>query len=313
MARLSIIIPCYYNEENLPVTYARLQAMESSLPPETQVEYVFIDDGSGDGTFRVLQGMQSAEPDRIVLIKLAGNVGSYNAILAGMAHSRGDCCTVISADLQDPPELIPRMFAYWQDGFKLVMANRERREEPFFKQLFARLFHRLIRRFALRNIPPGGFDFVLFDRKLCDEVVAMDEKNTNTLFLLPWTGYPYVSIPYVRQAREIGKSRWTLTKKVKLFIDSFIAFSFFPIRLIAASGLILGVLALGYAAFILYARLTGSIEVEGWSALMLVILVVSSFQMMALGVLGEYLWRTLDAVRKRPNYIIDELKDERKA
>lgn len=311
MARISIIIPCYYNEENLPVTYARLKAMEGALPEGTKVEYVFVDDGSGDGTYRVLQEMQSAEPERIVLIKLAGNVGSYNAILAGMSHAKGDCCTVISADLQDPPELIPQMFAYWLDGFKLVMANRERREEGFFKQVFARLFHRLIRRFALRNIPPGGFDFVLFDRKLCDAVVAMDEKNTNTLFLLPWTGYPYVSIPYVRQAREIGTSRWTLTKKVKLFIDSFIAFSFFPIRMIAASGLILGLLALGYAAYVLYARLTGGIDVEGWSALMLVILIVSSFQMMALGVLGEYLWRTLDAVRKRPNYIIDELKDDR--
>ena len=311
MALISIIIPCYFNEENIPVTFARLHAMESSLPDGTEVEYLFIDDGSGDGTLSVLHNLQANEPDRIVVIKLAGNVGSYNAILAGMHHANGDCCTVLSADLQDPPELIPQMFAFWQNGIKLVMANRQRREEGFVKRILAQTFHWLIRRFALKNIPPGGFDFVLFDRSLCEEVVQMNEKNTNTLFLLPWLGYPYVSIPYVRQEREIGKSRWTTAKKIKLFIDSFIAFSFFPIRLITASGLLLGVSAIGYAVYILIARMTGQIEVEGWSALMMVILFVSSFQMIALGILGEYLWRTLDAARNRPNYVVDQILDQR--
>lgn len=313
MARLSVIIPCYYNEDNLPVTFGRLQGMELLLPAGTEVEYVFVDDGSGDGTWQALRDIHRAHPDRVVLVRLAGNVGSYNAILAGMIHATGDCSTVISADLQDPPELIPQMFAHWQKGIKLVMANRQRREEGLLKRLMAGLFHALIRRLALKNIPPGGFDFVLFDRKLQDEVVRMAEKNTNTLYLLPWLGYPYVTIPYVRQEREIGRSRWTLTKKVKLFIDSFIAFSFFPIRLISVSGLVLGLGALAYAGYILYARLTGHIEVEGWSALMLVLLVVGSFQMVALGILGEYLWRTLDAVRRRPPYVVDEVVERGQA
>jgi len=307
MARLSVIIPCYFNEENLPVTFGRLQAMATTLPPGTEVEYVFVDDGSGDGTWQVLEGIHQHHPGQVVLLRLAGNVGSYNAILAGMGHASGDCSTVISADLQDPPELIPQMFAHWQNGIKLVMANRQRREEGLFKRGFATLFHALIRRLALKNIPPGGFDFVLFDRKLQEEVVRMAEKNTNTLYLLPWLGYPYVTIPYVRKEREIGRSRWTLTKKVKLFIDSFIAFSFFPIRLITVSGLVLGLGAMVYALYILYARLTGHIEVEGWSALMLVMLLIGSFQMVALGILGEYLWRTLDAVRKRPPFVVDEV------
>lgn len=311
MSRLSIIIPCYYNEENLPVTMSRLLAMEPSLPGDMEVEYIFIDDGSGDGTLKVLQGLQQSDPDRIAVIKLAGNVGSYNAILAGMGQASGDCCTVISADLQDPPELIPQMVDHWRQGIKLVMANRARREEGLMKQFFSGLFHGLIRKLALKNIPPGGFDFVLFDRKLCDEVVRMKEKNTNTLFLLPWLGYPYVTIPYTRKEREIGRSRWTLSKKIKLFIDSFIAFSFFPIRMISISGLVLGFLAFAYAVFILVARLNGSIQVEGWSALMLVTLVVASFQMVALGILGEYLWRTLDAVRRRPNFMVDEVWDQR--
>lgn len=307
MSRLSIIIPCYFNEENIPLTYARLCGMEASLPQGTLVDYVWIDDGSGDQTHAVLKALHTREPERHTVLRLAGNVGSYNAILSGMAHATGDCCTVIAADLQDPPELIPKMYSYWQQGFKLVMANRERRREGWLKRTAAQAFHALIRRLALKNIPPGGFDFVLFDQKLNREVVAMGEKNTNTLFLLPWLGYPYVSIPYVREARTIGKSRWTLSKKVKLFIDSFIAFSYFPIRLISACGLLLGGAAFLYGLYVIYARITGQIAVEGWTALMLVVLFVAAFQMVALGILGEYLWRTLDAVRRRPPYVVDEV------
>lgn len=307
MALLSIIIPCYYNEENIPITYARLKGMEADLPEGTQVEYIWVDDGSGDGTYGVLKSLYEAEPNRMVIIKLAGNVGSYNAILSGMAHAKGDCCTVISADLQDPPELIPQMFGHWQKGIKLVMANRQRRKEGFIKRFLAKSFHALIRKFALKNIPPGGFDFVLFDAALNKEVVEMSEKNTNTLFLLPWLGYPYVTIPYVRQQREIGKSRWTTSKKIKLFIDSFIAFSYAPVRIITICGVLLGAGAFIYAIYVLYARLSGQIDVEGWSALMFILLLVSSFQMVAIGILGEYLWRTLDAVRKRPPYVIDSI------
>lgn len=309
MSTLSIIIPCYFNEENLPVTYARLQQMEDLLPTGTTVQYVMVDDGSKDNTWEVLKRLHTERPDAITLLRLAGNVGSYNAILAGMSAARGDCATVISADLQDPPELIPEMFKHWQKGIKLIMANRQRRNEGFFKRIMANLFHFLIRRLALKNIPPGGFDFVLFDRKLLNEVVQISEKNTNTLYLLPWLGYPYVTIPYIRQERTIGKSRWTLSKKIKLFIDSFIAFSFFPIRVITVSGLVLGMAAMIYAIYILYARLSGNIDVEGWSTTMLVLLCVSAFQMVALGILGEYLWRTLDAVRKRPSYVVDERID----
>lgn len=309
MSKLSIIIPCYFNADNLPVTYARLQQMEDLLPTVTTVQYIMVDDGSKDNTWEVLKRLHMERPDAITLLKLAGNVGSYNAILAGMSAARGDCATVISADLQDPPELIPEMFKHWQKGVKLIMANRQRREEGFLKRTMANLFHFLIRRLALKNIPPGGFDFVLFDRKLLDEVVKMSEKNTNTLYLLPWLGYPYVTIPYIRQERTIGRSRWTLSKKIKLFIDSFIAFSFFPIRVITVSGLVLGMAAMFYAFYILYARLSGNIDVEGWSTTMLVLLCVSAFQMMALGILGEYLWRTLDAVRKRPPYVVDERID----
>jgi dolichol-phosphate mannosyltransferase len=147
----------------------------------------------------------------------------------------------------------------------------------------------------------------LFDKKLKDEVVGMNEKNTNQLFLLAWLKYDYVNIPYLRRKREIGKSKWTLGKKVKLLVDSFVAFSFFPIRLISILGFILGLFALLYGIFVIYAKLTGLVPLQGWSAIMVVLLIVSSFQMIALGIIGEYVWRAMDAARKRPNFIVDEV------
>jgi glycosyltransferase involved in cell wall biosynthesis len=307
MPKLSIIIPCYYNEGNIPVTTAELLENEKRFPPEVEFEYVMVDDGSGDGTLDALRRFEQANPGKVKVVKLVSNVGSYNAIVAGMEHATGDCNVVITADLQDPPELMVRMYANWKKGFRLVIANREERREGLLKNFFANTFHYLMKNFALSNLPDGGFDYVLFDRMVREEVVKMQEKNTNSLFLMVWLGFEYVSIPYTRQERKIGKSRWTLKKKLKLFVDSFVSFSFLPIRAITTMGFVLGIGALGYGLFVVLARLTGLIEMPGFSSLMIVLLFVSSFQMISLGILGEYLWRTLDASRKRPNYLVGEV------
>ena len=309
MPKISIIIPCYFNEENIPDSTAKLIENEKLFGPEVSFEYVMVDDGSKDNTLEVLKAFHAKYPDKVKVVKLAGNVGSYNAILAGMKYATGDCTTVIAADLQDPPELIADMYAYWEKGIKLVIANRQDRDDPWLTKIFANTFQFLIKKFGLKNIPEGGFDFVLFDRKLREEVVRIDEKNTNVLYLLVWLGYDYVNIPYKRRKREIGKSRWTFTKKLKLFVDSFVSFSFFPIRLISVTGLILGFIGFLYAIFILIARLSGWITVEGWTSMMLVFLFVSSFQMVSLGILGEYIWRSLDASRRRPNYLVEEITE----
>ena len=307
MPKLSIIIPCYYNEENIPATAARLLDNEKNFQKEVEFEYVMIDDGSKDKTYDRLIDFYNYNKGKVIVIKLAGNVGSYNAILAGMKYATGDCCVVISSDLQDPPELIPKMYNYWSGGTKLVIANRSDRRDGFLSSLFANFFHSLTKRFALKKLPKGGFDFVLFDKALKEEVVKMEEKNTNTLFLLMWLGYDFITIPYTRAKREIGKSKWTFSKKIKLFIDSFVAFSFFPIRLISVIGLLLGLVSLLYGIYILIAKITGRVEVQGWTSMMVVFLFVSSFQTIALGIIGEYVWRTLDASRKRPNFTIDKV------
>ncbi|MDO7874156.1 glycosyltransferase family 2 protein [Hymenobacter sp. ASUV-10] len=310
MPTLSVIVPCYFNEENIPVTVRELLANEAAFPPEVTVEYVFVNDGSGDDTLGALRRAQQQYPGRIRVVDLAGNVGSYNAIVAGMAHATGDCMAVITADLQDPPELLPRMYAYWQQGIKLVIGNRQDREETGLAQALARLFHWLMRRLALRNIPPGGFDFVLFDRQVATEVLKLHERNSNVFYLMLWLGFAYVNIPYTRRRRQLGRSRWTLSKKVKLLIDSLLAFSFVPIRAISALGLGLGLVALLYGCYIIALKLFGSNEPAGWSALMVVLLFVSAFQMVALGIIGEYVWRGLDAARKRPLYVVREVWDK---
>jgi len=306
--KISVVIPCYYNQDNIPVTIKELKDNESLFPEEVIFEYVFVDDGSRDNTWQALQTIKRQYSDQITIIKLAGNVGSYTAILAGLTHATGDCFTVLAADLQDPPELILKMYEHWKNGIKLIMANREDREDPLSQKLFSNSYHYLMRKLAIKDIPEGGFDFVFFDAQLRDEVVKMQEKNTNTLYLLPWMGYEYVTLPYVRKKREIGVSRWTLSKKIKLFIDSFVSFSYFPIRAISVTGLSLGFLALAYGLFILVAKLFSNIHLEGWSTLMIVILFIGAFQMMALGIIGEYVWRSLDSSRKRPLYIVEDKK-----
>jgi glycosyltransferase involved in cell wall biosynthesis len=307
MPKLSIIIPCYFNEANIPVTSRELIANEVLFPPELTFEYVLVDDGSGDNTVRELLAFQASYPEKVTVVELASNVGSYNAIVAGLEHATGDCMAIITADMQDPPELMVQMYGYWKQGLKLIIGNRQDREETGLQQLFAKTFHALMKKIALPNIPDGGFDFVFFDKQVGEQILSLKERNSNIFYLMVWLGYPYVNIPYVRRKREIGKSRWTLKKKVKLFLDSILAFSFFPIRAISVLGLALGLSAFVYGIYIICLRLFGAQEPEGWSALMVVLLFVSAFQMTALGVIGEYVWRGLDAARKRPLYVVKEI------
>jgi glycosyltransferase involved in cell wall biosynthesis len=304
---ISIIIPCYFNELNLPVTHERLLEVEKLLPVGAKFHFVFIDDGSKDNTYDTLLKIKETDPAKTTVVKLSGNFGSYNAILAGMKFAIGECSVVIAADLQDPPELIIKMYEYWLKGIKLVLANRNTRDDKLFERLFSNYYHKLIKRFAINSMPKGGFDFCLFDKQLREEVVSLDEKNTNTLFLLVWMKYDFVNIPYHRVKREIGKSRWTLRKKIKLLIDSFVSFSYFPIRLISTVGILLSIVTLLYGLVLIYLKLTGRIHVQGWASILIVFLFVSSFQMIAIGILGEYLWRNLDASRNRPAYFIDKI------
>jgi dolichol-phosphate mannosyltransferase len=304
--KITYLIPCYFNELNIPITTSALIECEKLFDKETKFEYILIDDGSKDGTLTELLSFKKKFPDKVKIVKLSGNFGTFNAILAGMDYSTGDCNVILSADLQDPLELIPKMFDYWQKGIKLVIANRENREDPLMQRLISNFFHNAIRKFALKHVPKGGFDLILFDKKILKEIKEMNQHNTHLIYLISWLKYDYISIPYTRRKRKEGTSRWTLSKKIKLFIDTFVSFSYLPLRLISITGIILGLGSIIYAIIIVFKKLNGDIPIEGWAANMVVFLFISSFQMIAIGILGEYLWRTLDSARKRPNYIIEE-------
>lgn len=310
MKTLSIVVPVYFNELNLPETIPALLALGNSLPAY-RLELVFVDDGSKDRSLAVLLDFQQRNPGQIKIVKLARNFGAMMAVQAGLAQAGGDCVAVTSADLQDPPELILEMVQYWEQGIKAVFATRAQREESFSQRLFSNTYYRLLRAFAIPDYPSGGFDMMLVDRQVVDEINKIHEKNTNLMTLTYWLGYQSVSIPYVRRARTKGRSRWTLTKKIKLFIDTFISFSYFPIRLLTVTGFLFALGAIIYGGVIVVAWGLNDISVKGWVPMMLILTLASGLQMIMLGVLGEYLWRVLDETRKRPPYVIDQVYETR--
>lgn len=301
----SILVPIYFNELNIPHTIPRLQALEKLLP-QYNLEFVFVDDGSKDNSLKLL--LEHKQHDsRIKVVKLSKNYGSMQAIQAGLNYVTGDCVGIISADLQDPPELFTKMLTSWDEGKKVVMATRSDREEKLSQKLFSNTYYYLMDKFAIKGYPKGGFDFVLIDKQVVRELVKISEKNTNIMSLIFSLGYEQEFIPYIRKEREHGKSKWTFSKKVKLFVDSFVSFSYAPIRFMTAIGFIVAFLSFLYAIFTVIAFLSGVVDVQGWTSIVALITLLQGLTMMMFGIVGEYLWRILDETRKKPGYIVDEV------
>ncbi len=267
---------------------------------------MFVDDGSGDNSFNVLMGVAQDDP-RVRVVKLSRNFGSNPAILAGLTYARGDCAVVITADLQDPPELIPQLVDVWREGNQVVLGARRGRSDPFVSRLFAAGFNRLFRRFVFSDFPPDGFDFMLIDRRVIDILVRLNEKNSYIFGQVLWVGFKRQVIYYDRVKRKHGYSRWTITKKIKHFIDAFAAFSYLPLRAASTLGFLLAALGFLYALFIIGLRLFKDIQVAGWASLTVVVLITSGAQLVLIGVLGEYLWRALDETRRRPPFIVESV------
>ncbi|AIQ26303.1 glycosyltransferase family 2 protein [Paenibacillus sp. FSL H7-0737] len=302
--KLSIVVPIYFNELNIPHTIPRLQNLETIIP-NCDFEFVFVDDGSKDNSFSLL--MEAKEQDsRIKVIKLSRNFGSMSAIQAGLRYTTGDCVGIIAADLQDPPEMFKEMVEHWRTGIKVVLGTRADREESFSQKMFSNTYYFLLEKFALKGYPKGGFDFLLIDRQVVQEVLEIQEKNTSVMSLIYWLGHDQVQIPYVRQERKLGKSRWTLAKKVKLFIDSFVSFSYTPIRFMSFIGFVTAFLSFLYGVFVIISTVFGIIELQGWTTIIALITFLLGIIMIMLGIIGEYLWRILDESRERPSYVVDQ-------
>lgn len=302
MPVVTVVVPAYNEAPNLPALYERLARVTAGIWGR-EFEFLFVDDGSSDTTPEVLAGLR-ARDQRVKAVCFSRNFGSHAACLAGLMNAHGDLIMFLAADLQDPPELIPEMLAKIEEGFDVVFAVRSQREDSWLTVTVANLYHRLMRRFAIPTWPRHGADVFMIRRTVRDVVLRWRQKNTSIFAQLLWIGFRQASISYTKQRRQAGLSKWTLGKKIKLLVDSFVSFSFAPIRLISYSGFVLAALGFGYAAFLAYHKLFHGTPVAGWTSIMVVLLLVSGFQLLTLGIIGEYLWRVADEVRGTPPFVV---------
>ncbi|MCK5138548.1 MAG: glycosyltransferase family 2 protein [Thermodesulfovibrionia bacterium] len=301
MPLISIVIPVYNEEENIPMLYQRLDNISGRS--EHTFEFIFVDDGSSDNSFRLIQEL-SAKDDRVKIIKFSRNFGSHAGCLAGLMHSQGDASAFLSADLQEPPELILRLIEQWENGHEVVIGKREEKGDS--TGIFQKFYYILVRKYALKNMPEKGTDVFLIDKKVVSAVTDMKEKNTSIFGLILWSGFRQAFVPYKRETRLKGTSKWSIAKKIKLFIDTFVSFSYFPIRIISFGGIIIAFTGFIYALVIVTNRLFFLKGTEGWSYVMAALLIIAGIQFLMLGILGEYIWRNFEESRNRHIFIIDK-------
>lgn len=310
MSKISIIIPVYYNSDTLMLLYEDMKA--KILGQLGDYEIVMVDDGSGDDSWSVMNKIRELDGN-VKCVKLSRNFGEHAAILAGLSNCTGDCAVTKQADLQEDSELILQMYDKWKEGNKVVLAVREERDEPALKKFFANLYYSIVRSVIDKKMPKGGFDCYLLDRQAIEVLLRLDEKNSSLSLQVLWIGFKSDNVYFHRKDREVGESRWTLSKKIKLVVDSMMSFSYFPIKFMSGLGVVMAILSFIWILEVLIEYIAIGTPVRGWSTLMCLVLFSSGLILLMLGVLGEYLWRTLDATRNRPVFIVDTVADSKKA
>src|ERR1700693_2574623 len=301
--RISVIVPVYFNAATLPAMAGRLRA--AARDADWDVEVVFLDDGSGDDSWAKVSEIASAWPQARG-VRLTRNFGSQMAIVAGRRDRTGAAAAVRPADLQGPPELLAELVRSWRGGATAVLAVRKSRPEPWPSRAASGLYYRALKRLAFEEMPAGGFDCFLVGRPAIDFLVSNREVHASLPGLLLWSGFPATLVPYDRVAREEGRSRWTFAKKLKYFIDSVVSFSYAPLRWMSVAGALLALIAFGYAALLVALKVVRGQPIQGWTSLMVALAFFSGVQLLSLGILGEYLWRTLDAARGRRGFLVRE-------
>ena len=305
MSKLSIVIPVYFNADTLKPLYDDLKAKVLGIPEDYEI--VFVDDGSGDDSWKVINDIKAFD-EKVTAVKLSRNFGEHSAILAGLSLCTGDCAVTKQADMQEDSTLIVDMYKSWQKGSKVVLAAREDRDESVFVKTFANLYYNLVRKFINDRMPKGGCDGYLIDRQVINTLLSLDEINSSLTLQVLWVGYKTDIVYYHRKERESGKGRWTFAKKFKLVLDSFVSFSYLPIRLMWVIGILFFIFSIILAVSIFVEYFTVGTPVAGWPTLMCVLLLSSGLILWMLGLLGEYVWRTFDASRNRTPFIIDEIR-----
>ncbi len=305
MPTLSVVVPVFRDELSIEDNFATLKNVLDDCRTEFSYEIILVNDGSPDNSLVALERIHTRHPDVAGIVNLTRNFGQVPAIIAGMEYCSGDCVVVISSDLQDPPELIPLMFRKWATGIQTVIGTRESREDNWRDRVTSRIFYKLIKRYGLASLPETGFDFFLVDRRVADRLVEIRERNSFLQGQILSFSASVDSIPYQRRRRRIGTSGWTFLKKLKYFADAFAAFSFVPIRFITVLGLLLFIGGIILSATLIVQRIFFGTSAVGWSSVMISMLMLHGIEMLMLGILGEYLWRTLDQVRERPLFMVE--------
>jgi len=302
MKRISWVIPVYRNERAVTMTYERIRQVCEADLANYACEVVFIDDGSDDGSLQEFLAIRSRDPN-VRVVSFTRNFGQMAAILAGFKQATGDVVVQMSADLQDPIALVPQMIAEHEHGAEVVVCHREHREDAVSSRIASRALYAILR-LSFPQIPAGGFDYILLDRKVVDAFNAVDVRNRFFQGDILWFGYKTTFIPYTRAKRAIGRSQYTFAKRLKNSIDAILDSSYLPIRFISLVGVLTACAGFVYAIDIVYARLQYDIPFTGWAPIMILILVIGGLLMLMLGIIGEYVWRIYDEVRGKPNYVV---------
>ncbi|MGE1113286.1 glycosyltransferase family 2 protein [Priestia megaterium] len=304
IVKYSIVVPVYNEEEVIHETYRRLTEVMRST--KEAYELLFVNDGSRDRTAEIIKEYSEQDP-AVVLLDFARNFGHQIAITAGMDYARGEAVVVIDADLQDPPELILEMIEKWKQGFDVVYAKRTKRKgETYFKKQTAAIFYRFLRAMTDIDIPLDTGDFRLLDRKVCNQMNSIQEKNRFVRGLVSWVGFKQTAVEYERDERLAGESKYPLKKMLKLSMDGITSFSYKPLKLASYAGVTLSGIGFIYLLVVLYLKLFTDSTITGWSSLIVIQLFFSGIILIILGMIGEYIGRIYDETKNRPLYIVRE-------
>lgn len=304
MIDLSVIIPIYNEEKNIPVLIQRLQQVIN--PMKLTVEYVFINDGSRDNSIALIKQLSTMH-EEVKYIDFSRNFGHQIAVTAGLDKCRGNAAVIIDADLQDPPELIADLYAKMKTGYEVVYAKRLRRSgESFFKKFTARIFYRLIARITTIDIPLDTGDFRIIHRKVIDVLKQMPEQQKYLRGQIPWIGFRTSYVEYNRDPRLEGETGYSLKKMLHLAIDGITSFSNFPLRFATVTGFVVSAVGFLWILAALYSHFITQNTVQGWTSMLIAVLFMGGIQLLSIGIIGEYISRMSANIRNRPLYVIGE-------
>jgi glycosyltransferase involved in cell wall biosynthesis len=299
----SVVIPMYNEAEIIGEMHRHLAAVMATL--DAPWEAIYVNDGSGDATLRIVETLRLAD-DHIGIVNLSRNFGKEIATTAGLDHAGGDAVIVIDADLQDPPEVIPRLVAAWRDGFDMVYARRRRRDgETWLKKTTAAAFYRMMGKLGDVALPADVGDFRLMSRRVVDAVRQLREQHRFMKGLFAWVGFPSIAVEYDREKRGAGKTKWSLWKLWNLAIEGVTSFTVVPLKLATYLGLAVALFAVVFGAQLILRTLLFGNPVAGYPSLMAVILFLGGTQLVTLGIIGEYLGRVFNETKRRPLYLVE--------